>query len=150
MEIEDLLEASSATEAFKVAVRAYANYADEPAIAMTRHAPRVKVQRLLCQLLAAEPGLEVESVVVDATSGCSDFRGTLRVQAVGQSKVFDFVWDCQWRAREEGWVDYFGFPDQIRAAREFGWRCFARWEGQDVAPADLLLDAESAGTAQLA
>ena len=39
-----------------------------------------------------------------------------------------FHWDCKWRAQQEGWVDYFGFPDQIRAAREFGWRCFERWE----------------------
>jgi hypothetical protein len=150
MELEDLLEASSATDSFKAAARAYWDYQDAPAIATTRHAPRVKVQRLLCQLLSAEPGLEIEAVVVDATSGCSDFKGTIRVEASGRSKVFDFLWDCQWRAREEGWVDYFGFPDQIRAAREFGWRCFARWEGRDVAPAGLLLETESGRTAQLA
>ena len=144
------LEASSATDSFKVAVRAYWDYNDTPAIAATRHAPRVKVQRLLCQLLSAESHLPIESVTVDATSGCSDFRGTAQVVAGGRTKVFNFAWDCQWRAREEGWVDYFGFPDQIRAAREFGWNCFMRWESKDVAPADLLLETSQNATAQLA
>jgi hypothetical protein len=139
MEIEDLLAASSATDAFKVAVRAYREHRDAPAIQVVRHSPRVKVQRLLSQLLSAEPQLAIESVVVEATSGCSDFRGSIRVETRSESKVFNFVWDCQWRAREEGWTDYFGFPDQIRAAREFGWRCFAAWEeaGTGV-PAGLL------------
>lgn len=150
MDIEDLLQTSSATAEFKAAVRAYWNHVEVPAIGAVRHAPRVKVQRVLCQLLSAEGDLPIESVVVDATSGCSDFRGTLRVAAGGESKVFNFTWDCQWRAREEGWVDYFGFPDQIRAAREFGWRCFARWESRDVAPAELLLESSGAGTAQFA
>jgi hypothetical protein len=38
-----------------------------------------------------------------------------------------FTWCCAWRAQQEGWRDCFGFWDQARAAREFGWRCFARW-----------------------
>ena len=42
--------------------------------------------------------------------------------------VYEFVWDCRWRAEQEGWTDCFGFPDQIRAAREYDWRCFERWE----------------------
>ena len=132
MDIEDLLGASLATDEFKVAVRAYWEHKDTPAIQVVRHSPRVKVQRLLTQLLSAEPGLEVDAVVVDAVSGCSDYRGTLRVEARGASKVFNFVWDCQWRAREEGWTDYFGFPDQARAAREFGYDCFRRWEEEEV------------------
>ena len=41
--------------------------------------------------------------------------------------TFSFTWCCRWRAEQEGWKDYFGFPDQIRAAREFGWDCFQRW-----------------------
>ena len=43
-------------------------------------------------------------------------------------QVFDFVWDCRWRAEREGYVDYFGFPDQARAAREFDWQCFQVWQ----------------------
>ena len=39
-----------------------------------------------------------------------------------------FHWDCKWRALQEGWTDYFGFPDQVRAAREFGHDCFRLWE----------------------
>ena len=34
----------------------------------------------------------------------------------------------RWRAEQQGWVDAFGFPDQIRAADEFGWNCFHRWQ----------------------
>jgi hypothetical protein len=29
-------------------------------------------------------------------------------------------------------VDYFGFPDQVRAAQEFDWRCFRRWERRGI------------------
>ena len=139
MEIESLLAASSAAEDFKAAVRAYWDHEDAAAVQVIRHSPRVKVQRLLSQLLSAQPGLAIQSVVIDATSGCSDYRGTIRVETPRESKVFNFAWDCQWRAREEGWTDYFGFPDQIRAAREFGWRCFAVWEeAAPGVPAELL------------
>jgi hypothetical protein len=41
---------------------------------------------------------------------------------------FAFTWCCAWRAEQEGWRDCFGFWDQARAAREFGYRCFSRWE----------------------
>ena len=41
---------------------------------------------------------------------------------------FAFTWCCAWRARELGWKDCFGFWDQTRAAREYDWRCFERWE----------------------
>ena len=65
---------------------------------------------------------------VDARSGCSDFVGTAVVEGGGESRVIRFAWDCRWRAEQEGWVDAFGFPDQIRAADEFGWNCFHRWQ----------------------
>ena len=35
-------------------------------------------------------------------------------------------------------VDHWGEPDQIRAAREFGWQCFAHWAeraGEHTLPA---------------
>jgi hypothetical protein len=123
----EILDRCQATDQFKEEVRAFAEHRPVQRIATSRPAPRVKVVRVLTQLMHAEPGLQVDRVVIDAWSGCSDFRGTLVVDANGERRVFDFVWDCHWRAVEEGWTDAFGLPDQIRAAREFGWRCFERW-----------------------
>ena len=106
----------------------YATRADAPRIVVVHHVPRIKVMRLLNQLLHAHPEFRIERVRVDARSGCSDFVGYITVEGAGESRRFDFSWDCRWRAEQEGWVDAFGFPDQIRAADEFGWRCFAQWE----------------------
>jgi hypothetical protein len=136
MDIEELLARSAATDAFKADVRSYWAHQNAPSIEVVRHAPRVKVQRLLTQLLHTEGHLPIERVSINALSGCSDFRGTVSVRAQGSTRMYGFVWDCQWRAQEEGWVDCFGFPDQIRAAREFGWQCFAEWvEVVSAAPA---------------
>ncbi|HYW51025.1 MAG TPA: hypothetical protein VE861_10475, partial [Gemmatimonadaceae bacterium] len=88
----------------------------------------VKVLRALAQLLHAEPALEVDRVTVRGASGCADYVGTMTVvDASGEELSFEFAWDCEWKARQLGYVDYFGFPDQIRAAQEFGWQCFERW-----------------------
>jgi hypothetical protein len=121
------LERSAAVAGFKADVQAFLVHEPAPRIGVTRLAPRVKVARLLAQLLDAEPDLPVERVRIDAVSGCSDFRGTLVVEAAGETRAFEFVWCCQWRADQEGWRDAFGFSDQIRAAREFDWRCFEQW-----------------------
>jgi hypothetical protein len=131
-----LMAQSAATDAFKADVRAYAGHESAPRISTSRHAPRVKVLRLLAQLFEREPGLPVDRVQVDGVSGCADFRGLLTVETAAGVQAFDFAWDCHWRAREEGWVDCFGLPDQIRAAREFGHRCFERWEAVAVDPAE--------------
>jgi hypothetical protein len=136
MELELLLAQSAATDAFKADVRAFSVQAPAPRIATARHSPRVKVLRVIAQLAASEPRLAVERIHVDAHSGCSDFVGTITVSAGGTEYAFRFAWCCQWRATEEGWTDCFGFPDQMRAAREFGWRCFERWE--PIAPPALL------------
>ena len=136
MELEQLLQRSSATEAFKADVRAFSGHASVGRIGTARHSPRVKILRVIAQLVAAESHLPIDQVHVDAHSGCSDFVGTLTVIADGVEHAFQFAWCCQWRAQEEGWTDCFGFPDQMRAAREFGWRCFERWE--PVAPVGLL------------
>jgi hypothetical protein len=48
--------------------------------------------------------------------------------------VIEFAWDCRWRAQQQGWVDAFGFPDQIRAADEFGWNCFQHWQPVQAQP----------------
>ena len=52
----------------------------------------------------------------------------------GAQEVNRIAWDCAWRAREMGWTDCFGFPDQMRAAREYDWRCFKSWQAVDEIP----------------
>lgn len=133
MELHELLERSRATDAFKSDVRAFAAREPVSRIQSVRRDPRVKVVRVLSQLLAAEPDLAIEQVTLDAHSGCSDFHGTVTVTHAAGISVFEFAWCCSWRAKEEGWVDWFGLPDQIRAAREFDWQCFQIWERRDLA-----------------
>jgi len=123
-----LLKRSSASERFKADVVSLLSRVDAPSITYTRMVPRIKVIRLVNQILHAHPEWVIERVHVDGRSGCSDFVGTVVVEGGGESRMFEFAWDCRWRAEQEGWVDAFGFPDQIRAADEFGWNCFYRWQ----------------------
>jgi len=123
-----ILTRSCATDRFKNDIIAFASRSDAPSITLVRNVPRIKVIRLINQLLHAHPEWVVDRLQVDARSGCSDFVGTAIVEGGGQSRVIQFAWDCRWRAEQEGWVDAFGFPDQIRAADEFGWNCFHRWQ----------------------
>ena len=127
MTVFELLARSRATHEFKADVRAYDAHQPAPRVTASRHAPRVKVLRVIAQLLDAYADLAVERVHIEAISGCSDFRGTLTVEAEGERRVFDFVWDCHWRAVQQGWTDAFGLPDQIRAAHVFGYQCFEQW-----------------------
>jgi hypothetical protein len=123
-----ILTRSSATPRFKADLLSFSSRADVSSITLTRAVPRIKVIRLVNQLLHAHPEWAVERVHIDARSGCSDFVGTVVVEGAGESRSFEFAWDCRWRAEKEGWMDAFGFPDQIRAADEFGWNCFQRWQ----------------------
>lgn len=124
--IHELLEASAATEEFKAALRQYeSSQQPNPHVAFLRPAPTVKALRAICGLLEQYPELPVSKVEISATSGCSDFRGEL---VVNGEQRFAFVWDCAWKARQMGWTDYFGEPDQIRAAKTFGYRCFEKFE----------------------
>jgi hypothetical protein len=132
-ELDQLLARSKAAEPFKRVVRSlYQGHAYDPSplerVRLDRPMPRVKVRRLLTYVLAAEPHLAVEHVALSARSGCSDFVGVVHVHTSTETHVYEFIWDCRWRAEQEGWLDCFGFPDQLRAADEFDWRCFARWE----------------------
>jgi len=127
MELQSLLNRSSATEAFKADVLAYLRDVHAGRIELARRAPPVKVERLLAHLLHSEPDLAIERVHIAARSGCSDFRGTIRVETVDAEYGYEFTWCCRWRAEQEGFVDFFGFPDQLRAAAEFHWRCFKEW-----------------------
>jgi hypothetical protein len=122
-----ILGKSQATEPFKLDVSAFCAGRVAPRVTVEGFAPRVKVERLLMQLLTSEADLPITRVVVSGRSGCSDFSGQVKVETVSETRVFDFVWDCRWRAQEEGWTDCFGLPDQMRAAQEFGWRCFHTW-----------------------
>ena len=122
------LDAAAAHPEFKSEVLTFVRGGAAQRIELTGHAPRVKVERVLTQLLHAHPDLPVERVRVHARSGCSDFTGELFVTAGEVEHRFAFTWCCAWRAEQEGWRDCFGFWDQARAAREYGFRCFSRWE----------------------
>jgi hypothetical protein len=127
-ELETLLAKSRAQEQFKEDVRRLFARGEAPRIRVESYVPVVKLQRLLKQILANEPDLPIAGVAVSGSSGCSDFVGTVEAETQGATHVFEFGWCCRWRAEQEGWTDYFGFPDQIRAAQEFDWRCFHTWQ----------------------
>ncbi|MDX2175467.1 MAG: hypothetical protein SF028_03245 [Candidatus Sumerlaeia bacterium] len=125
--LEELLESSKASREFREAVVHFAQtQRPNERVVFGRHNPPVKVMRAIMGLLERAPGLAIDSVRVDGESGCSDYRGKAVVNP-GEIE-FRFVWDCAWRARQEGWEDAFGYPDQQRAAREFGYRCFEVFE----------------------
>jgi hypothetical protein len=125
--MELILGKSQATESFKSDVVAFCSGRPAPRVTVDGFAPRIKVQRLLMQLLSSEARLPITRVTVRGQSGCSDFAGEVKVDTVSETHVFDFVWDCRWKAEQEGWTDCFGLPDQMRAAQEFGWQCFQVW-----------------------
>jgi hypothetical protein len=127
-DITPLLTASQATEAFGHDVAAFMLRQPADRIHVAPNSPRVKVLRTIAQLLHSEPTLEIERVEVRAASGCADFVGRVTAtDTAGTQHTFDFEWNCEWKAKQLGYVDGFGFPDQIRAAQEFGWQCFERW-----------------------
>jgi hypothetical protein len=134
MHLADILDQSAATPTFKNAVLSVQVRTRTPLITSARPVPHVKIMRLLKHLLSAERDLLIESVRIHADSGCADLTGVIDVTCVDALRRFSFAWDCAWRAREEGWTDCFGFPDQMRAAREFDWRCFKSWQAVDEIP----------------
>ena len=136
-EIALLLQSSQAEPALRRAIDEYAHGRPCERLAFRRGLPRQKVLRLLAQLVHQAPDLALAELHVDAHSGCADFRGRLAARcADGARYAWEFTWDCRWRAVEQGWMDHWGTPDQTRAAREFGWRCFARWESVPSDPSD--------------
>jgi hypothetical protein len=122
------LDAAEAHPELKSDVLAFLQGAEADRVQLDGHAPRVKVERVLTQLFHAHPELQIERVRVQGRSGCSDFVGSVVAFTADGEHRFEFTWCCAWRAEQEGWRDCFGFWDQARAAREFGWRCFSRWE----------------------
>jgi hypothetical protein len=127
-ELPVLLRESRASAEFKEAVRRFEQEGRADRIEIRGRAPRVKVLRVLKHVLASEPELPIEHVTIEGQSGCSDFAGTVQLVANSAQRAFDFVWCCRWRAEEQGWTDYFGLPDQMRAAQEYDWRCFQVWQ----------------------
>jgi hypothetical protein len=129
MSIRHYLERSRASEPFRAAVEEFLRTSREnDRVAFDRASPAVKVERTLTKLLVEYPELEIESIEIRGASGCEYFRGEMTVRTSEGERSIRFEWDCRWRAEQNGWVDYFGFPDQIRAAREHGWDCFRGWE----------------------
>lgn len=123
-ELEEILNASSATAEFKAAVEALQAGDRSPLIEFGPGNPPVKVLRFLMKLLEEFPEREFESITVDGQSGCSDYTGTATAEPGAMN--IEFVWDCAWRAQQEGWKDMFGDPDQIRAAQTYGYQCFKK------------------------
>jgi hypothetical protein len=131
--LDELLEGSQAEADFKKAVRALAEGSPPgDRIQVNPGCPAVKILRLAMKLLEDNPSFKFERLRVDARSGCSDFVG--RAIAEPGSTRFDFEWDCRWRAEQLGWIDAFGEPDQIRAARVYGYQCFKRLERVNAPP----------------
>jgi len=154
MSLIPLLDRSAATDQLKLAMRTlvaqpWGNAQSCDVLVCRRGMPAVKVERVLTQLLTELPDARIERIEIDARSGCADFSGHLTVHIGDAVRVFDFVWDCRWRAAEEGWTDHWGEPDQIRAAREFGWRCFSVWSERAPAHARASLGVPN-GISQLA
>jgi hypothetical protein len=132
MPLMEHLNFSSATQAFRDAVERFARTgAPNERISFATPAPAVKVERTITMILRRHPELEIERVEIDAVSGCSSFQGVACVRTSADTLRVDFDWDCRWKAVQLGWTDYFGFPDQARAAREFGFDCFRVW---DISP----------------
>jgi hypothetical protein len=129
MILAELTARSRATPAFLEALEAFRRgRLPSERLDFDMRSPVVKVERTLTQLLARHPELAIERVRIEARSGCEFFQGVLNVVAGGEEKRIHFHWDCRWKAEQEGFTDYFGYPDQIRAAREFGHDCFRQWE----------------------
>ncbi len=124
--VAELLDASKATDAFKTAVRMLEQNKMDGQITFT--GPPVKALRVICKLLETYPDRVIDRVSIKGRSGCSNYTGQAVVSPGDDVIAFD--WDCAWRAGECGWTDFWGNPDQMRAAREYGYQCFRRFEEQ--------------------
>lgn len=135
-QLQPLLDASGVSPDFRADLESFARTGEAARVVVPRHHPRVKVLRVLAQLVSTERALAVERVEIVGRSGCSDYSGTLVAHASdGTTRAFEFTWCCAWRAEQQGWRDGWGLPDQIRAAQEFGWDCFEVWKETALEPA---------------
>jgi hypothetical protein len=144
MTTAELLDRSAATVAFREAMtRFLRDGRSSERIAFGHGCPGIKVERAITKVLVEYPDLPIESIEVRGASGCEYFRGKLFVRTAVEERRVAFHWDCKWRAEKEGWHDWFGFPDQGRAAREFGWDCFRAWQEEEVSPIAIAIDVAS-------
>ena len=128
MIIREYLQRSRATDAFRDAIGAFVRTgAANDRVAFDSYSPPIKVERTLIKMLEEYGELAIDRVQIEGRSGCEFFSGRLVIHAREGQRHVRFHWDCKWKAQQEGWVDYFGYPDQIRAAREFGYDCFREW-----------------------
>lgn len=134
MPLARFLDRSAATEPFRDALAEFLRTAQPNArIVFDLRAPPVKVERTLTKILEAYPALPIERVEIDAISGCEHFRGHARIEAGARTLRVRFEWNCRWKAEQLGWTDWFGLPDQARAAREHGYDCFRVWHEESIA-----------------
>lgn len=124
--LDDILATSAAIEEFKQAVRDLESGKSQDLIRANSNSPPVKVLRTVMKMLEAYGEVPFESVEITAESSCSAYTGSAVAEPGGVR--FDFDWDCEWRALQEGWRDAFGDPDQIRAAQTLGYQCFRKFE----------------------
>ncbi len=140
MTTADLAPQSRASHAFLSALSTFrATGRPNERISFDRLSPPVKVERTLAKVMVEYPDLAIESIEVRGSSGCEFFRGTAVIRTASEERHVRFYWDCKWRAEQQGWTDYFGFPDQTRAAREFGYDCFRVWQEEPVLMAEAIL-----------
>ena len=138
MTLREFLHRSHSTAAFQDAVAAFQRSGmPNDRIVFSAYSPPVKVERALTKALAEYPELAIERVEIEGSSGCEYFSGKVAIHTDQGVHRVRFHWDCKWRALQQGWTDYFGFPDQTRAAREFGYDCFREWT-ELTAPAPVL------------
>lgn len=129
--LDELLTASHATAEFKEAVRALARGERPERIDFNGGAPLVKVLRVVLKTLETFPERAIEKMTVQGTSGCSNFTGQATLEPGDLAIKFD--WDCRWRAQQLAWHDFYGEPDQIRAAHELQYQCFRLFEAHQPA-----------------
>ena len=143
---EELLLQARVGDSFRAALRTFRNTGrPNERITFDRLSPPVKVERMLTKALVEYPDLAIESIEVRGSSGCEFFRGTAIIRTADEERHVRFHWDCKWKAEQQGWADYFGVPDQARAAREFGYDCFRSWEVEKVVALEPVLVVERIG-----
>ncbi len=123
--LKTLLESSKASDAFKNAIQDFANGKESNLIKYSPGSPKVKVQRVLMKLLESYPDEQITEVYIQGASSCSGYIGTLTF-GPRQTKI-SFNWDCEWKAKQEGFKTWYGAPDQLKAANQFGYQCFERF-----------------------
>lgn len=128
--LDELIDASKASPEFKEAVRELSHGETQDRIDFNWGAPLVKVMRVIMKVLETYPDLPIERAKIHGVSGCSDFVGSVELQPGDLS--LDFDWNCRWQAQQMGWTNFFGEPDQIRAAHHLGYQCFRRFEPRNV------------------